>query len=333
MASHTHNTNHLSRRASIASSPYTIPNKIISNSTHRQSFSQTNSPFTNNSSSMRRDSSAIDDSDINNTLSSSVPILSREFVVRRISEGESGRLKEELKCEACGKGYKHISSLAKHLWEHTPEWNVTKRLLISKHQQVQLLEAASILVSMNEFNPNIPDTINEEDFQDESQFTESKISFNKINFGQDSNDSISINNHNINNFNFNALSSNSSSINSPNPGPITDEELDPTLTTAPIQSSLKTSQLERKNSISLNTNSSPLKSTLSNATNGGFLDVPKTLNNGKVNGEDIGDGNENDNFNEEAIIDDYDDDFDDDDDENDRFNDNIVDEGVFGKME
>ncbi|KAF6063056.1 hypothetical protein FOB64_006071 [Candida albicans] len=63
-----------------------------------------------------------------------------------ISEGETGRLKEELRCEACGKGYKHISSLAKHLWEHTPEWNVTKKLLISKHQQVQLLEAASILV-------------------------------------------------------------------------------------------------------------------------------------------------------------------------------------------
>ncbi|KAK6201375.1 C2H2 zinc finger domain-containing protein [Scheffersomyces amazonensis] len=83
-------------------------------------------------------------------LSSSVPTLSREFVVRRISEGETGRLKEELRCEACGKGYKHISSLAKHLWEHTPEWNVTKKLLISKHQQVQLLEAASILVGMNE---------------------------------------------------------------------------------------------------------------------------------------------------------------------------------------
>lgn len=83
-------------------------------------------------------------------VSTSVPTLSREFVVRRISEGETGRLKEELKCEACGKGYKHISSLAKHLWEHTPEWNVTKKLLISKHQQVQLLEAASILVGMND---------------------------------------------------------------------------------------------------------------------------------------------------------------------------------------
>lgn len=78
------------------------------------------------------------------------PILSREFVVRRISEGETGRLKEELKCEACGKGYKHITSLAKHLWEHTAEWQSTKKLLISKHQQAQLLEAASILCSLSE---------------------------------------------------------------------------------------------------------------------------------------------------------------------------------------
>jgi hypothetical protein len=34
-------------------------------------------------------------------------------------------------------------------WEHTPEWQITSKLLISKHQQVQLLEAASVLVSMN----------------------------------------------------------------------------------------------------------------------------------------------------------------------------------------
>jgi len=34
-------------------------------------------------------------------------------------------------------------------WEHTPEWSYTSKLLISKHQQVQLLEAASVLVGMN----------------------------------------------------------------------------------------------------------------------------------------------------------------------------------------
>jgi hypothetical protein len=34
-------------------------------------------------------------------------------------------------------------------WEHDPAWAVTSKLLISKHQQVQLLEAASVLVTMN----------------------------------------------------------------------------------------------------------------------------------------------------------------------------------------
>lgn len=34
-------------------------------------------------------------------------------------------------------------------WEHTPQWQYTSKLLISKHQQVQLLEAASVLLKMN----------------------------------------------------------------------------------------------------------------------------------------------------------------------------------------
>lgn len=85
-----------------------------------------------------------------NKLLSSVPTVSRNMAARRISEGESGRYKESLNCDTCGKGYKHISLLAKHLWEHTPEWNMTRKLLMLKHQQVQLLEAASILVGMNE---------------------------------------------------------------------------------------------------------------------------------------------------------------------------------------
>jgi hypothetical protein len=33
-------------------------------------------------------------------------------------------------------------------WEHDPAWAVTSKLLISKHQQVQLLEAASVLCNM-----------------------------------------------------------------------------------------------------------------------------------------------------------------------------------------
>ncbi|KAG6000182.1 hypothetical protein E4U54_001523 [Claviceps lovelessii] len=55
----------------------------------------------------------------------------------------------EVRCNECGKSYKHGSCLVKHLWEHTPEWSLTSKLLISKHQQVQLLEAASVLVAMN----------------------------------------------------------------------------------------------------------------------------------------------------------------------------------------
>jgi len=41
-------------------------------------------------------------------------------------------------------------------WEHTPEWSFTSKLLISKHQQVQLLEAASVLVAMNQDGPTPP---------------------------------------------------------------------------------------------------------------------------------------------------------------------------------
>lgn len=75
--------------------------------------------------------------------------------VRRASDGQpltkEGRKsnRAELRCKKCGKGYKHSSCLTKHLWEHTPEWSYTSKLLISKHQQVQLLEAASVLVAMN----------------------------------------------------------------------------------------------------------------------------------------------------------------------------------------
>jgi len=77
---------------------------------------------------------------------------------RRASESSSLNKKKasngELKCETCGKGYKHSSCLTKHLWEHTPEWTITSKLLISKHQQVQLLEAASVLVGMNLDGPD-----------------------------------------------------------------------------------------------------------------------------------------------------------------------------------
>ncbi|QIW96142.1 hypothetical protein AMS68_001660 [Peltaster fructicola] len=82
---------------------------------------------------------------------------------RRASDGSRLSKKEkpaasDLKCEHCGKAYKHGSCLSKHLWEHTPQWQLTSKLLISKHQQVQLLEAASVLVGMNQDGPTDSDT-------------------------------------------------------------------------------------------------------------------------------------------------------------------------------
>ncbi|KAK9467059.1 hypothetical protein V1512DRAFT_261840 [Lipomyces arxii] len=129
------------RRSSVSVAPYSIPGARSHAHNLNLSSSMSSSAGTSYPS---------PPSSISSSLSSS---LSRRILAaRRFSDSEStsGRLKEELKCEACGKGYKHISCLTKHLWEHTPEWNMTSKLLISKHQQVQLLEAASILVSMTE---------------------------------------------------------------------------------------------------------------------------------------------------------------------------------------
>ncbi|KAI0031880.1 hypothetical protein K488DRAFT_86383 [Vararia minispora EC-137] len=48
-------------------------------------------------------------------------------------------------CESCSKVYRHPSCLIKHRWEHTPHWREASKLMLSKHQQVQLMEAAAIL--------------------------------------------------------------------------------------------------------------------------------------------------------------------------------------------
>ncbi|KAL6859618.1 hypothetical protein J3F83DRAFT_315409 [Trichoderma novae-zelandiae] len=98
--------------------------------------------------------SAIDD-DSNELSADEAAAHQDQGRIRRASDGQpltkdgkkSSRV--EVRCETCGKGYKHSSCLTKHLWEHTPEWSFTSKLLISKHQQVQLLEAASVLLAMN----------------------------------------------------------------------------------------------------------------------------------------------------------------------------------------
>lgn len=51
----------------------------------------------------------------------------------------------DLQCEICGKVYKHRNCLSKHMWEHHESWEHTKKSCQTKHQQVQLLEAAQVL--------------------------------------------------------------------------------------------------------------------------------------------------------------------------------------------
>ena len=53
-----------------------------------------------------------------------------------------------LQCEICGKIYKHRNCLSKHMWEHHESWEHTKKVCQTKHQQVQLLEAAQVLAEL-----------------------------------------------------------------------------------------------------------------------------------------------------------------------------------------
>ncbi|KAI9717741.1 MAG: hypothetical protein M1812_004470 [Candelaria pacifica] len=85
-----------------------------------------------------RETSVFVDENSTSTSSGLVP-SSTKSRVRRASEG-AHLVKGDGKRESGGE----------LRWEHTPEWLYTSKLLISKHQQVQLLEAASVLVAMNQ---------------------------------------------------------------------------------------------------------------------------------------------------------------------------------------
>lgn len=62
---------------------------------------------------------------------------------------DSGQPAQELRCEKCGKVYKHANCFVKHRWEHQEEaWELTRQFCPTKHQQVMALEAAAILASM-----------------------------------------------------------------------------------------------------------------------------------------------------------------------------------------
>lgn len=51
-------------------------------------------------------------------------------------------------CSVCGKMYKHRNCLTKHAWEHHESWALTKKWCQTKHQQVQMLEAAQVLTEL-----------------------------------------------------------------------------------------------------------------------------------------------------------------------------------------
>ncbi|KAJ1986591.1 hypothetical protein H4R33_003260 [Dimargaris cristalligena] len=57
-------------------------------------------------------------------------------------------LRSTVVCSVCGKKYKHRSCLTKHRWEHHESWETCLKYNLTKHQQVQMMEAAQILVDM-----------------------------------------------------------------------------------------------------------------------------------------------------------------------------------------
>lgn len=85
---------------------------------------------------------------------------------RGLSESFSG----QYRCNDCGKSYKSHNCLQKHRWEHSEEWELTKKLPLTKHQQVQMLEAAAILIGMDRRQPKYEQDIDLVDKQKDKNF-------------------------------------------------------------------------------------------------------------------------------------------------------------------
>ncbi|KAK4511085.1 ubiquitin C-terminal hydrolase Ubp14 [Mucor velutinosus] len=84
---------------------------------------------------------------------------------RGLSESFSG----QYRCTDCGKSYKHPNCLQKHRWEHSEEWELTKKLPLTKHQQVQMLEAAAILIGMDRIRSDVKKEEKQEDEEEEEE--------------------------------------------------------------------------------------------------------------------------------------------------------------------
>ncbi|KAG0745400.1 hypothetical protein G6F57_001911 [Rhizopus arrhizus] len=75
----------------------------------------------------------------------------------------------QYRCNDCGKSYKHPNCLQKHRWEHSEEWELTKKLPLTKHQQVQMLEAAAILIGMDRRAKSLSEYHHEEEEEEEEE--------------------------------------------------------------------------------------------------------------------------------------------------------------------
>ncbi|GAN07717.1 hypothetical protein MAM1_0173d07220 [Mucor ambiguus] len=90
---------------------------------------------------------------------------------RGLSESFSG----QYRCTDCGKSYKHPNCLQKHRWEHSEEWELTKKLPLTKHQQVQMLEAAAILIGMDRIRSDVKKEEEQQQKAEEEQEEEDDI--------------------------------------------------------------------------------------------------------------------------------------------------------------
>eukprot|EP01134_Creolimax_fragrantissima_P002954 CFRG2954T1 len=71
-------------------------------------------------------------------------------VVEDFIDSPTGPSNISFRCDKCGKKYKQRNSLYKHQWEHSEFWEPTaRRFNMSKHQQVQAMQAAMQLMNFS----------------------------------------------------------------------------------------------------------------------------------------------------------------------------------------
>ncbi|KAG9119482.1 hypothetical protein FRC07_005473 [Ceratobasidium sp. 392] len=87
-------------------------------------------------------SPSVGESPLASGIPASVPAVEPEAQSNGGGKAKKGTI---FKCETCSKVYRHPNCLVKHRWEHSPHWREASKFLLSKHQQVQMLEAAAIL--------------------------------------------------------------------------------------------------------------------------------------------------------------------------------------------